>query len=131
MRKDLIRQVMETREHVMSLIMPVQAENFSNTPALVIRHNINYDSFFEDFELLPVSEMTLTQLIHLKILYAMADFLYQQKVIGKYCQRLLHNKKLNELLCPEPTYEWVNDITKEYTMILTYPKITDHFSPIK
>ena len=88
---------METREHVMSLIMPVQAENFSNTPALVIRHNINYDSFFEDFELLPVSEMTLTQLIHLKILYAMADFLYQQKVIDKYCQRLLHNEERNEL----------------------------------
>ena len=131
MRKDLIRQVMETREHVMSLIMPVQAENFSNTPALVIRHNINYDSFFEDFELLPVSEMTLTQLIHLKILYAMADFLYQQKVIDKYCQRLLHNEERNELVCPEPTYEWVNDIAKEYTMILTYPKITDHFSPIK
>ena len=115
----------------MSLIMPTQAENFSNTPALVIRHNLNYDSFFEDFELLPVSEMTLSQLIHLKILYAMADYLYHQKVIGKYCQRLLHNKKLNELLCPEPTYEWVNDITKEYIMILTYPKITDHFSPVK
>ena len=115
----------------MSLIMPDQPENISKTPALVIRYNVNYASFYEHFEYLHVSEMPMSQLIHLKILYAMADFLYQQKVIAKCCQRLPHNLGGNELVCPEPTYEWVNDITREYAMILTYPKITDHYKPLK
>ena len=122
---------MKTREHVMSLIMPNLPENFSKTPALVIRYNINYVSFYEHFRLLPISEMPLSQLIHLKILYAMADFLYQQRVIARYCQRLPHNLGGNELVCSEPTHEWVNDITREHAMILTYPKITDHFKPLK
>ena len=115
----------------MSLIMPNQPETFSKTPALVMCYNVNYASFYEHFEYLYVSEMPMSQLIHLKILYAMADFLYQQKVIARYCQRLPHNLEGNELVCPEPTYEWVNDITREYAMILTYPKITDHFKPLK
>ena len=115
----------------MSLIMPKQPENFSKTPALVIRYNVNYASFYDHFEYLHVSEMPMSQLIHLKILYAMADFLYQQKVIAKCCQRLPHNLGGKELVCPEPTYKWVDDITREYAMILTYPKITDHFKPLK
>ena len=131
MRNDLVREVMQTREHVMSRIMPTQQEVFSKTPAQVIRHGINYSSFFEDFDLRLVREMTLSQLIHLKMLYAMADSLYQQKVIEKYCRRLHHNEGDDELDCPQPTYEWVNDITEEYTLILTYPKITDHFSTVR
>ena len=122
---------MTTREHVMSLIMPNLPEDFSKTPALVVQYGLNYDSFYKHFGLLPVSEMPLSQLIHLKILYAMADFLYQQRVIERYCQRLPHNLGGNELVCPEPNHEWVNDITREYAMILMYPKITDHFKPLK
>ena len=115
----------------MSLIMPNQPENISKTPALVIRYNVNYASFYDHFEYLHVREMPMSQLIHLKILYAMADFLYHQKVIAKYCQRLPHNLGGKELVCPEPTYKWVDNITKEYAMILTYPKITDNFKPLK
>ena len=44
----------------MSLIMPNLPENFSKTPALVIRYNVNYASFYEHFEYLPVREMPLS-----------------------------------------------------------------------
>ena len=46
----------------MSLIMPDQPENISKTPALVIRYNVNYASFYEHFKCLPIGEMPISQL---------------------------------------------------------------------